>query len=403
MKKLLTVSLAALLIMSLGVSALADGESALTAFYALTAASTPTPDGYKSGQDRLAEIMAGAYAVDTKDAFAEQALANQLADLSSITFQDITAYASANKLSVTQVRNAYYRTLANSLKADIQLNPSSEETRHNAQLIFSLFLEDGTDVNAVSSRETIRQAMSREYGQTLASQYNLPASFVEFLIMNDDWDDDDWDNDDDWRDRVAWGNQADNNFSDISIGSKDNSVSNRIADLQDMLIDLGYLNGKADGIFGPRTQSALIEFQMANGLDGTGVYNARSSSQLQDNSTVVARWDYNSDFWDSRDYDTPYYPSQRVSGQTGTNQSTSRQTTSGTTSSGTTSSGTASSGTTTSGTTTRRYDTPAKYDTPVQYDTPVKYDTPNTPDRYNTPDTPNRYDTPNTPDSYDSP
>ena len=56
-------------------------------------------------------------------------------------------------------------------------------------------------------------------------------------------------------------------------------------------------------VFGPRTQAALIEFQMANGLPATGVYDAVSASRIQ-SADAVARWSYGDDFWDSKDFDT---------------------------------------------------------------------------------------------------
>lgn len=44
----------------------------------------------------------------------------------------------------------------------------------------------------------------------------------------------------------------------------------RMAEAQQMLIDLGYLYGAADGIHGPMTASALNRFQQAQGLEATG-------------------------------------------------------------------------------------------------------------------------------------
>ena len=39
---------------------------------------------------------------------------------------------------------------------------------------------------------------------------------------------------------------------------------------QQMLIDLGYLNGSADGIYGPMTRDALMRFQKNQNLEATG-------------------------------------------------------------------------------------------------------------------------------------
>ena len=43
------------------------------------------------------------------------------------------------------------------------------------------------------------------------------------------------------------------------------------ADIQQRLIDLGYLVGKADGIWGPRSTTALTAFQQLNGLTENGI------------------------------------------------------------------------------------------------------------------------------------
>lgn len=44
----------------------------------------------------------------------------------------------------------------------------------------------------------------------------------------------------------------------------------KLRQAQQMLIDLGYLTGRADGLFGPRTEQALKAFQSEYGLEATG-------------------------------------------------------------------------------------------------------------------------------------
>ncbi len=56
-------------------------------------------------------------------------------------------------------------------------------------------------------------------------------------------------------------------LADIQKGSKGDDV----VKLQQRLIDLGYLNGKADGDFGAKSEAALKAFQAANGLEETGI------------------------------------------------------------------------------------------------------------------------------------
>lgn len=50
--------------------------------------------------------------------------------------------------------------------------------------------------------------------------------------------------------------------------------------LQQMLKDLGYLNGKADGIFGRKTKSAVKAFQRANGLKVDGIVGTYTAKKL---------------------------------------------------------------------------------------------------------------------------
>jgi hypothetical protein len=51
--------------------------------------------------------------------------------------------------------------------------------------------------------------------------------------------------------------------------------------MQQQLIDLGYLNGKADGIFGKNTAKAVCAFQMACGLEVTGVADEETQRQME--------------------------------------------------------------------------------------------------------------------------
>ena len=60
-------------------------------------------------------------------------------------------------------------------------------------------------------------------------------------------------------------------------------VSDAVRDLQNRLIALGYLTGKADGNFGTQTSLALIAFQKANGLTADGI--AGTSTLKKINST----------------------------------------------------------------------------------------------------------------------
>jgi len=56
-------------------------------------------------------------------------------------------------------------------------------------------------------------------------------------------------------------------FSSIAKGSKGDAVKA----IQSRLIELGFLSGAADGIFGNGTEKAVIAFQTEKGLDATGI------------------------------------------------------------------------------------------------------------------------------------
>ena len=50
--------------------------------------------------------------------------------------------------------------------------------------------------------------------------------------------------------------------------------------LQERLIELGYLDDDADGSFGPRTESAVLAFQVAAELEATGIADAETMEAL---------------------------------------------------------------------------------------------------------------------------
>lgn len=58
-------------------------------------------------------------------------------------------------------------------------------------------------------------------------------------------------------------------WGDSSLGL--NSTGDTVKSLQEVLINKGYLSGNADGIYGPKTQSAVKEYQEANGLNSSGI------------------------------------------------------------------------------------------------------------------------------------
>ena len=301
MKRLISFIAATTLMLS-AAAGLAEDTNALDAFNALTGQQVQISTD-KTSAEYLADIMTGTYAARPADMNTAAKMAADLPYLTAVSTRDIAAYASANKQPVRQVRNAYYMALANVLRAEIMVNPASEERYKNVQVILSLFLNDeGADED---SRAAIRSSMTPDNAAVIAAEYSLPVGFVEFVIMDDDWDDDRWDNDDDWRDVTIWDDSPyDDSDDDLRLGDRDTATSTRIADMQELLIALGYLTGKADGVFGEQTQAALRQSQLANGYRATGWLDDDDFDDMIDDN-VVARWDYDDsfDYVDSADYD----------------------------------------------------------------------------------------------------
>ena len=81
---------------------------------------------------------------------------------------------------------------------------------------------------------------------------------------------------------------ASTNTSDLSKVTetlKQGSKGTAVTSLQSRLIELGFLSGKADGVFGSQTAEAVKAFQKANKLTADGVAGSKTISKLL-NSTV---------------------------------------------------------------------------------------------------------------------
>lgn len=60
-------------------------------------------------------------------------------------------------------------------------------------------------------------------------------------------------------------------YSSVNALSQVGSQGQEVVSIQTKLIELGYLDGSADGVFGQQTKSALIEFQKDYGLTADGI------------------------------------------------------------------------------------------------------------------------------------
>ena len=68
-----------------------------------------------------------------------------------------------------------------------------------------------------------------------------------------------------------------------------NSHGEEVRQMQERLIELGYLTGKADGFFGPKTEKAVIAFQKANGLKADGYAGELTLDKLYNDPDVIAQ------------------------------------------------------------------------------------------------------------------
>ena len=63
--------------------------------------------------------------------------------------------------------------------------------------------------------------------------------------------------------------------------------SDDVASCQQMLIDLGFLKDKADGMFGKKTEQAVKDFQSENGLESTGIVYPQTQSAIAERHEML--------------------------------------------------------------------------------------------------------------------
>ena len=71
-------------------------------------------------------------------------------------------------------------------------------------------------------------------------------------------------------------------FAEANIGMGMQGVA--VQNIQNMLINKGYLSDRADGVFGQFTREAVERFQAENGLDIDGIVGEQTLEALQKNS-----------------------------------------------------------------------------------------------------------------------
>ena len=75
----------------------------------------------------------------------------------------------------------------------------------------------------------------------------------------------------------------------VDVTLQKGDKGDKVKDLQQRLIDLNYLDGKADGDYGGKTQSAVQQFQAVVGLEATGIADEATQNALFASSAPKAK------------------------------------------------------------------------------------------------------------------
>lgn len=159
-------------------------------------------------QDDAAEMTAYWKIVgsETADDPLSRAMNNEyipLADLKAITPVELLSFAAQYRLPVSMARYAFYAALAEALQAELSSAAVGETQR-----LLSLFLAMRTnarDSAANLERRTIRKNLTEADINAYAAETGLPAGFLAWLLLDDEWYEVDWEDGDDWREgRRSW-------------------------------------------------------------------------------------------------------------------------------------------------------------------------------------------------------
>jgi len=123
-----------------------------------------------------------------------------LNELKAVTPEELLTFAAANRLPVAMVRYAYYTAMADKLQAEIPQTPLGE------RLALFLAMKDvPKDKTANAQRRDIRKALTEADINACAAESGLPAGFLAWLMLDDEWYEADWEDGDDWREgRRNW-------------------------------------------------------------------------------------------------------------------------------------------------------------------------------------------------------
>ena len=149
---------------------------------------------------------------DEYSALPQEDKAAALAELKAVTTDDLLAFAAANKLPLSMARWAWYNALADCLAAD--LARSGGDTAETLML-FLRMVENPRDKTANEQRRTLRKSLTEADINAYSAETGLPAGFLAWLLLDDEWYEPDWEDGDDWRegrrnwDLEGWAEESD--------------------------------------------------------------------------------------------------------------------------------------------------------------------------------------------------
>lgn len=126
-----------------------------------------------------------------------------LAELTAITPDALLAFAAENRLPVSMARHAYYTALADSLGKELAAIENGEIRERLA--LFLAMKDNPRDSAANQQRRMIRQTLTEADVSAYAAETGLPAGFLVWLMLDDEWYEPEWEDGDDWREgRRSW-------------------------------------------------------------------------------------------------------------------------------------------------------------------------------------------------------
>lgn len=161
--------------------AFADEDAAeMAAYWRIVGNTTQT--------DPLTRAMNGDYASLTLD------------ELKTITTDELLTFAVANKLPVSMARYAWYAAMADRLAGNLP------QTALGERLALFLAMKDSPKDKAANiQRRDIRKALTEADIHAYAAETGLPAGFLCWLLLDDEWHEPEWEDGDDWREgRREW-------------------------------------------------------------------------------------------------------------------------------------------------------------------------------------------------------